>query len=97
MATKKQEAQPAQELQPIPGLTPGRIVHYVLPSGRNEGEHRPAVIVRVWDNHSGVSNLQVFLDGTNDDRRNTSGLRWVTSVRHSEGGEPDTWHWIEQA
>ena len=28
----------------------GRIVHFVLPeSSRYAGEHRPAVIVKVWD------------------------------------------------
>ena len=49
--------------------TIGRIVHFVLPNG----EHRPAIIVRVWTEefpnnpveHTGL-NLQIFLDGTND-------------------------------
>lgn len=97
MPTKAKTQPEAPEVQPMPGLTPGRMVHYVLPGGRNEGEHRPAVIVRVWDAHTGVSNLQVFLDGTNDGHRHPGGLRWVTSVRYSEDKEPDTWHWIEQA
>ena len=47
----------------------GRIVHFVLPNG----EHRPAMVVRVCpeefpnnpEDHTGL-NLQVFLDGTND-------------------------------
>lgn len=48
------------------GLTEGRIVHYVLPDGNHEGEHRPAIIVKVWNKTTGYVNLQVFVDGTND-------------------------------
>lgn len=47
------------------GLTEGRIVHYVMP----DGEHRPAIVVRVWaasGTCEGYSNLQVFTDGRND-------------------------------
>jgi hypothetical protein len=46
------------------GLTEGRIVHYVMP----DGEHRPAIVVKVWDHDgpTGTANLQVFTDGTND-------------------------------
>jgi len=56
------------------GLTEGRIVHYVLDSG----EHRPAIVVKVWrypdpdvvdqdgaallNPRNGCSNLQVFTD-----------------------------------
>jgi hypothetical protein len=46
----------------------GRIVHYVLATG----EHRPAIIVRVWPGEYGNDevkdgiNVQVFLDGKND-------------------------------
>ena len=43
------------------GLIEGRIVHYVMPNGR----HLPAIVVNVWG-ESGVSNLQVITDGTND-------------------------------
>jgi len=48
--------------------TIGRIVHYVLANG----EHRPAIIVRVWPGEYGNDevkdgiNVQVFLDGGND-------------------------------
>lgn len=57
------------------GLTEGRIVHFVMPNG----EHRPAIVVRVWrvkiqtDNEftleapeNGCCQLQVFTDGSND-------------------------------
>lgn len=46
----------------------GRIVHFVLANG----EHRPAIIVRVWPGEYGNDevkdgiNAQVFLDGGND-------------------------------
>jgi hypothetical protein len=44
------------------GLIEGRIVHFVLPNG----EHRPAMIVKNWNEQSGCSNLTVFTDWTND-------------------------------
>lgn len=89
----------------IKGLTEGRIVHYVM---RN-GVHRAAVVVKVWNMYDGTSNLQVFLDGPNDFLGHTNtdsflteedvnkGLYWATSVKYSDGKEPDTWHWIEPA
>jgi hypothetical protein len=46
----------------------GRIVHYVLA----DGEHRPAIIVRVWPDEYGNAevkdgiNVQIFNDGGND-------------------------------
>jgi hypothetical protein len=42
-------------------LLEGRIVHYVMPNG----QHCPAIVVRVWHFSSGLSNLQVFTDGSN--------------------------------
>jgi hypothetical protein len=54
------------------GLTEGRIVHFVMPNG----QHRPAIVVRVWrvtqaegsalPPENGCSQLQVFTDGSND-------------------------------
>lgn len=81
----------------IEGLTPGRIVHYVL----DEDEHRPAIIVRVWDKVQGTSNLQVFVDGEND-AKYLPGLKigmtfHATSVLHSDKGEKGTWHFVEPA
>lgn len=73
----------------------GRIVHYVLPDGPSKGQHRPAIIVKVWNQDTGVCNLQVFLDGTND-LATPQDLCWITSVKPDEEGKnPGTWHWIE--
>ena len=79
------------------GLTEGRIVHYVLADGGSMGEHRPAIVVKVWSKESGTSNLTVFTDWSNDGQHNENGIRWTTSVQYSEGKEPGTWHWIEKA
>lgn len=92
------------------GLTEGRIVHFVLDAGPHAGEHRPAIVVKVWrldygdgtqrppDN--GCCNLKVFLDGSNDDptgRTHPHWQEWQTSVLFSEEPKPRTWHWIEKA
>ncbi len=91
------------------GLTEGRIVHYVMPDGRNRGEDRTAIIVRVWRDGegkppaNGVSQLAVFVDGTNDYDNLPMGnssfmpVVWKTSVVHSNEHEFGTWHWIEKA
>ena len=91
------------------GLTEGRMVHYVLNQGPSKGEHRPAVVVKVWrvmdalgelvPPGNGCCNLQVFTDG--DGSNGNDGLArvlWQTSVLY-EGpdGAPGTWHWIEKA
>ena len=98
MAKKKEEA---QEPKVIEGLTEGRIVHYVLDKGLGdrgeEGEHRPAIIVKVWDHGMGTSNLQVFTDGLNDGHPHDQGTVWKTSIQYSEEKEPGTWHFIEPA
>lgn len=82
--------------------TLGRIVHYTFP----DGEVRPAVVVRDWG--GGCVNLQVFLDGDNDARKERPS--WATSVAPSDAvptgegeaappGEPGTasqagrWNW----
>lgn len=78
----------------ISGLTEGRTVHYVLDEGRSKGEHRPAVVVHVFDRENGTSNLHVHVDGANDDYHNEF-LISRTSVLHSDGKEPGTWHFIE--
>lgn len=77
------------------GLTEGRIVHYVL----ENGEHRPAIVVKVWDKVSGVSNLQVFTDSSNDEpvTGHAGNIMWKTSVPYAEAPRPSTWHWIEKA
>lgn len=107
MSEKEVEVQ----VDPLAGLTEGRIVHFVMP---NE-QHRPAIVVRVWDRDhvNGCSQLQVFTDGSNDidqwvkDSQGNArlenleaaryGLLWKTSVLFSEKHDPGTWHWIERA
>lgn len=79
------------------GLTEGCIVHYVLPDGSHAGEHRPAIVVKVWNQNQGYVNLQVFVDGTNDYPTTYNGTVWATSIPFSEDPQPRTWHWIEKA
>jgi hypothetical protein len=88
------------------GLTAGRIVHYVLDTGRHVGEHRPAIVIYVLtlDANPGRVNLCVFIDGTNDyhEALNHQGgvdlIVWKMSVPNDEETKaPGTWHWIERA
>lgn len=48
--------------------TVGRIVHYVIPSGDNKGEHRAAMITGVcqFGENSYTVNLTVYRDDMND-------------------------------
>lgn len=75
------------------GLTEGRIVHYVVSSG----EHRPAIVTRVWNKTSGMATLNVFADQPNDTWAKGENVVCVTSVDYSEEHKPCTWHWIEKA
>ncbi len=95
------------------GVTVGRVVHYVLEGGRSKGEHRPAIIVRDWEQENGLVNMQVFTDGYNDEfRESAAGMQsngqavglnfsantlWRTSIHYSEEKELGTWHWPERA
>lgn len=56
----------AAPVTPAPSPRPkeGRIVHYVMGHGPHKGEHRPAIVVKVWGPE--CVNLQVFTDGEND-------------------------------
>lgn len=83
------------------GLTEGRIVHYVLNDGASKGQHRPAIVVRVWRTlpdgqppANGCCQLQVFTDDSNDA---LPAVVWKTSVLFDESGTPGSWHWIEKA
>lgn len=78
------------------GLTEGRIVHFVMDKGTHKGEHRPAMIARIWNAETGYVNLWLFQDGTNDGEEFSDRPTWVTSVNYSDAKEPRTWHWIEQ-
>lgn len=74
------------------GLTEGRIVHYVIA----DGEHRPAIVVKVWSKESGVCNLVQFTDSKNDGECGLTA--WRTSINPDEDEKrPGTWHWIEKA
>ncbi|MBA2285849.1 MAG: hypothetical protein H0W02_10220 [Ktedonobacteraceae bacterium] len=93
----------------IDGLAVGRIVHYVLESGRSQGDHRPAIVVRDWKQDNGLVNIHVFTDGLNDGLESSSynpeqnvvfpviSTIWRTSIHYSEEKEPGTWHWPEKA
>jgi hypothetical protein len=71
----------------IPSI--GRIVHFIMP----DGQHRPAIIVRVWDpkaTNATLVQLQVFTDSSNDKEPN---VIWRTSVHQDETAtKPGTWH-----
>lgn len=89
---------PAQSVQQ-PSV--GRIVHYVLPSGHRQGEHRPAIITRVWqpiehDSAPGMSNLSVFQDQSDDFGDSVYKARCQGSVLYCADGTPGTWHWPER-
>ncbi|MCI0441325.1 MAG: hypothetical protein L0177_19665 [Chloroflexi bacterium] len=75
------------------GLAIGRIVHYVLAEGPSDGQCRPAIIVRVWNQETGMSNLDVFLDASNDG--GGSLLMWATSISYAKGGL-NSWHWPQE-
>ncbi|MEO7716278.1 MAG: hypothetical protein ABIY70_08740 [Capsulimonas sp.] len=87
---------------PIPGLTEGRVVHYVLDKGPSAGQIRPAFVVRVWNRTStdkasrGCVQLQVFTDAPNDQLEN---VVHRSSVLYDDGPEPalGTWRWPARA
>lgn len=72
----------------------GTIVHYVMEEGRNAGEDRPAIIVRLWtDQEPFTAQLQVFTDDMNDDFPSKPVI-WKTSRCHSHKHELGTYHAI---
>lgn len=86
------------QVKPMEGLTVGRIVHYVMPNS----EHRPAIVVKVWNNINGLVNVRVFTDGENDHFPigwHSEHPDWVTLIRFDDSPSPanNTWHWIERA
>ncbi len=92
-------AQPIYENRPpAPRPSEGRTVHFVLPNG----EHRPAVITKAW-NEQGMVNLVVF-KGQKTDHVGVQGLVCggdpnsptflVGSIWPGQG--PGTWHWPER-
>jgi hypothetical protein len=79
---------------PIPGLTPGRMVHWIV---LNRDAHRPAIITNVVDAVEGIVNLVVFWDGQNDGRSGNDCAQWVENAQYSEFHAVGTWHFIEKA
>ncbi len=78
----------------------GRLVHYVLESGPCTGQHRPALIVRVWgDLPTSAVQLQVFTDSPTSEDSNDClpPVMWATSrLQDASGEKPGTWHWPER-
>lgn len=77
---------------PIPGLTPGRVVHWV----KSEGEHRPAIVVAVLET-AGLVNLIVFMDGERDGYAADNCGQWLEARQFDPVGAVNTWHFIERA
>lgn len=96
------ETSPAQEQ--VKPISIGRTVHYVLPDGRSAGQHRPAIVLRVWGEATAwpqTVQLAVFVDGTND-YDTIFGMSshhvpviWKTSVSYDADRKLGTWHWPE--
>lgn len=70
----------------MPGLTSGRIIHYVF------GNRHYAAVVTLVLGDTGTVNLYVFPDNSYPEAAGPK-----TSVLYSEGQESGTWHWIEEA
>jgi hypothetical protein len=60
----------------------GTIVNFVTESG----EILPAIIVKVWNQEQGTSNLQVFLN-------DNGGMTWRTSIVRSDEPKASHWHY----
>jgi hypothetical protein len=73
-------------MQPMEGLTPGRIVHFVMPSG----EHYASIVTEVLDALQGIVRLTAFYP-------NEMPRPLAIPVRYSAEKDVATWHWIEKA
>jgi hypothetical protein len=76
----------------------GDIVDFILSEGNQQGQERPAIVVKTWQAPSeSVVNLQVFVDGANDfitAHPAFSGIWWRPSVEYDgTASKPNTWHW----
>ena len=85
--------------EPIPGLTEGRIVHYVLDYGHKKGEHRAAMVVYVHDHGSGLVDLLIFTRKVDFPASDHPGHTWFKEkVPFSKIPQEDGhWHWIEKS
>ncbi len=86
---------PAIDTPDIPGLIEGRIVHFVLDHGPAKGEHRPAIIVKVWDRTRHAAELTVFTEKYDVPAGQPATLQ-RSAVPYSEEGALGAWHWIEK-
>jgi hypothetical protein len=88
--------------QQVPSV--GRVVHYVLDAGPSQGEHRPAVIVRVYPDPDGevtpgaVIIVHVHVDSHGDYYPHQGDEPLI--VQRMPGYDPDgtipgSWHWPE--
>jgi hypothetical protein len=82
------------------GLTPGRVVHFVLgPKDEESGKrHRAAIITNVKDADAGVLDMNVQL--SKSDIEAVVGANTVLAVediKHSADPQEGTWHWVEKA
>lgn len=79
-------------MQEVQKPTVGRVVHYVLPEGKNAGQVRPAIVVDVWS--ATCVNLRVFVDGLND---YPDGIKleneWKTSILEGNPDQLGRWFW----
>lgn len=79
------------EVKPVPP-TIGRIVHVVIET-RHGIQHRPAIVVNVFQNPDNRANLTVFYDHLNDGPNPTT----LGSVPQDEDTKAvGTWHWPER-
>lgn len=89
--TKKTVVEVATEdRKPMPGLTPGRMVHLLM----EDGSVRAAVISEVVDEYKGTVYLSVFKRVVDDPHK----MRLIerNMVEYSEEYIPGTWCWIEK-
>lgn len=78
---------------PVPPPTIGRVAHYVLPDGLGKGEHRPAMIVRTFNDPSLVC-LRLWLDPDRDvDLYDDPIASWRSAVHFDPDGSIGTWYW----
>ncbi len=69
------------------GLIEGRIVHYVTDADL----HRPAIVVEVGNQETGLVYLHVFFKEVEV----VSGFRGDIICKYDEYKRRDSWHWIE--
>lgn len=72
----------------------GRIVHFVLGFGPHQGDHRPAIVVKVDPTNADILTLRVFhLTDDGVSYWANHGIREGIPFDLAHG--PDTWHWPE--